>query len=110
MEVANGYDNMEYEVRKYVRFWPGKKMSISPSQGFLGIEDGVVEIVHVLSYEGLTMQPYFSTLGDPETLVEDVPMYADEPWVVWKYRKYKENDDTLYAFPASLLAEHVSSY
>lgn len=99
---------IEVQVTRNIRI--GAQYSISPTMGMLGIEDGTVEVVNLLSWPKLQLQSYWSELADPEQLVELDSTLTDEYWVVYKYRNRRDMDDTLFAIPLSMFVDHTSSW
>ncbi len=100
----------ELTVEHTVTIREGKVFSISPSEGMLGIEDGIVRVVGVFTYETLQEQPYYSTLGDPEPIVELDPDAVNSMWVVYEYPRNKDYKGDYFAFTADLFIDHTSSW
>lgn len=91
-------------------FRVGSLFNISPSEGFLGIEDGVVQITAIQPLELLQKEEYYSTLGDPEVLLEIDPDVADELWITYKYIEATYTDiNDLYAIPLGMFLVHTSA-
>ncbi|MGJ9385229.1 hypothetical protein [Salipaludibacillus sp. CF4.18] len=80
----------------------GKRFFISPSHGFFGIEDGVIEVIELCKYEELVKE-------DPnvQTLVDNDLSLVTSTWVVFGYVNSKV-DDIWYPLPLELFAEHIS--
>lgn len=80
----------------------GKRFTISPSYGFLGIEDGVVEVIKICNYDDLVQED-----GNVQTLVDNDKNLKFAIWVVYGYVSGTD-DDTWYPLPIDLFAEHIS--
>lgn len=103
-------ETLSTEVTKTFKLEEGYTYRISPSQGFLGIEDGVVRIDAVYTYEDVykrsdTVQ---GTLADVEVIVDCDPDTMHELWVVYYYWLKPQEQGYYYALPAGLFAEHIS--
>ncbi len=102
--------SVDTEVTKTFRLSEGKRYRISPSQGFLGIEDGVIQIDAIYSYEDVCKrsEDVQGTLADVEVIVDCDPDTIQELWVVYYYWLKPQEQGYYYALPVGLFTEHIS--
>lgn len=95
---------MEVTIEKKVVLKEGKTFCISPSQAMLGITEGVVKVVSIEDFESVK-----SKYADPVPLVELVPEYQEESWVVYEYTDGEEKGEK-FSLNASLFVDHTSEW
>ncbi|MNW28089.1 hypothetical protein D3C74_49010 [compost metagenome] len=95
-------------VTKNFTIEPNAMFQISPSQGFLGINDGTVRVRELYKYEEIRDFEWF----DPDPYLELDPDVVNEWWVYYEYPMLKPDKHDEYErfilIPISVFGDHIS--
>jgi hypothetical protein len=98
--------SIDVTVTRHIKI--GQIVRINPSEAFLGIEHGIVEVIAIKEYDELD-----HTDGNVEGVVELDEDAMNEPWVLYRYKwsDYKGIDkEYLVPFPLSYFINHTMHY
>lgn len=90
----------------------GRRFRISASQGFLGIEEGVVEVMGVHTYDDATLLAQYvkGGLPDIDAIVECDSNTVEQLWVVYQYTQPNSCKGDMYCFTVDIFGDHISGW
>jgi len=84
-------------------FKKGQRYAIAPSDGFLGIEEGIVQVIRIADYEDVCEE-----YADPEAIVDGFPELKLSNWIVYKYINGNQKGER-YCLDEETFADHVKA-
>ncbi len=102
--MAKSTKRNSVEVKREIKIKVGKKFNISPSEGWLGIEDGAIEVVEITDYDSVK-----DRFADPKVIVENWPKAKKYDWIVYRYLNGGDQAEE-YAFDVETFVDHISMY
>jgi hypothetical protein len=135
MRVERNVDN-SVTITREVSLVVGRRFRISPSQGYLGITQGYVDILAILPANVDEGYVGFGDIEDPEEALSRIQDYKDveltsctdrdgvpypeysqvlgyldnTDWVVYHYPHNNHGESGIYVFPIWEFSEHISLF
>ncbi|AWD92955.1 hypothetical protein HSE3_gp003 [Bacillus phage vB_BceM-HSE3] len=104
-------NGVEVQVTRKITI--GSTFSISPSQAFMGIDAGSVEVIDICKYEDLQEEAksdadaYLSTLEEFE---DEYNQEKSSAWIVARYLDTEQFGTDKLAFPLHTFVDHISAF